>query len=67
MQAASILEQDAGSEVEQAVRKNLAKELYLGRDCPGYLSDILCQGLSREKCGKVLAREVQGMSEGSIF
>lgn len=35
MQAASILEEDAGSEVEQVVRRNLAKELHLGKDCQG--------------------------------
>lgn len=67
MQAASILEEDAGSEVEQVVRRNLAKELHPGKDCPGYLGDILCQGLSRDNCEKALARKVKGMSEGSIF
>ena len=67
MQAASTLEEDAGSEVEQAVRKNLPKELHPRKDCPGYLGDIFRQGLSGDKCEKVLAREVQGRSEGSML
>lgn len=35
MQAASILEEDAGSEVEQVVRRSLAKELHPGKDSQG--------------------------------